>query len=183
MPASGSGHSQTLHHPDAVAGSVEAYAADLHSWPVAEIHAFQFEPVRLVGWRREVGLVVVGSEIEPVVLDPGLLALLLGHPVDDADHPGGIGLGLCAAGAFRRHLAFEAAHLAGVVDQVDRAIAAFGDLAPFLHDHVLRGVVVLGEFVARDEGVDDQDVDLLVDDFRDECVDHRPHDHGATISG
>ena len=81
--------------------------------------------------------------------------------------------------AFRRHLAFEAAHLAGVVDQVDRAIAAFGDLAPFLHDHVLGGVVVLGEFVARDKGVDDQDVDLLVDDLRDERIDHRPHDHGA----
>ena len=66
-----------------------------------------------------------------------------------------------------------------MVDEVDRAIAAFGDPAPFLDDHVLCGVVVLGEFVARDKGVDDQDVDLLVDYLRDERVDHRPHYHGA----
>ena len=70
-----------------------------------------------------------------------------------------------------------------MVDQVDRAIAAFGNPAPFLHEHVLHGVVVLGQFVTRDEGIDGQDVDLLVDDFRDECVDYRPHDHGPTISG
>ena len=88
-------------------------------------------------------------------------------------------MALAPRDGLRRHLGLAAAHLAGVVDEVDRAIAAFGDLAPFLDDHVLRGVVVLGDFVARDEGVDDQDVDLLVDDLRDQRVDHRPHDHGA----
>ena len=66
-----------------------------------------------------------------------------------------------------------------MVDKVNRAIAQFGDLAPFLDDHVLRGVVVLGDFVAGDEGIDDQDVDLFVDDLLNQGVDHRPHDHGA----
>src|SRR6478735_195881 len=70
-----------LHHPDAIARSVELDASDFHSRPVAEIHASQHEPVRLVGWWREVGLVVVGSEVEAVIFDPCLLGLALGHPI------------------------------------------------------------------------------------------------------
>ena len=56
-------------------------------------------------------------------------------------------------------------------------IAAIGDLAPFLYDHVLCGVVVLGDLVAGNERVDNNDVYLAVDYLRNDCVHDGAHDH------
>ena len=57
------------------------------------------------------------------------------------------------------------------MDQADRAVGDIGDPAPGSGDGLDGVVIVLGDGMGRDEGIQDQDVDVLVLDFLDNPLD------------
>ncbi len=118
---------------------------------------FEHVPVRMLRRRRQVGLVRVSAEMQPPVLDAELGSLGLRHLVDHAGIAGGVGQRLGPAAGLSRDLAV--AVLPGMVDQLDRHVAALGQQHPLAHDGVDGDVVVLADLVAGHEGVHQEHVD------------------------
>ena len=66
--------------------------------------------------------------------------------------------------------------------KLDRAIADVRDRRPLAGNLINRVVVVLGDLVALDEGIDDQHVDPLALDFRDDGIDDGTSDDGPVAA-
>ena len=56
--------------------------------------------------------------------------------------------------------------------QMNGAVTKFGNSAPLLDDSIHGAVVVFGNLMAAHEGINDQDVDLMLDDFGHQIVYH-----------
>ena len=138
------------------------------------------EPLAALGWRGEVGLAVVGTEVATVRRQPGAVRLLLGHGVEHPGATGGSEQGAGPAAVLDCVLARgPALALADVVDQLDGGSAVLRDAVPSLGHDVDGGVVVLGDAVRADERVDHHHVDPVVEDGAGQALHNRLGDLGA----
>src|SRR5262249_41048307 len=115
-----------------------------------------------------------------VLADAELPGLLRRHEVEHASAAYGPDDGGGPAGILDGNFGLTGLGFAGVMKELAGAVRAAGDAAePLLEEEIHVAVVVVGERVERDQGVEHEDVDLLCPDFRLELVERRAAEDGS----
>src|SRR5262249_45042646 len=153
------------HHADQILGAVP------HR--VAERDGHELAPFRFFWGRCEVYFAAVDAEVGAVPVDARLLAFLLGHGVEHADHPAAIDQRAASARVLDGIAVVTGAPLAHMVLELDGTVLPLSNCRPYrFNDRRHLVVIVLSEAGAVDERIDGEEVDCVPVNGALDLVDH-----------